>query len=127
MSNDESSSKVQRVLNKRTEIERYTEISFQRTFASLIDYIIENGAKIVFFLPPYHPRIYQEFKKKDPCIVARTEEMLMSLARSRKIPVLGSYDPGRFNLSSRDFIDHGHARDYVVEEIFKGYGEIVTE
>ena len=101
------------------------EISVQETFTSLIDHILKDGTQIVFFLPPYHPRMYQEFKKKDPCIVVKIEDMLKSLARSRKIPVFGSYDPGSFNLSSRDFIDYAHARDYVVKEIFKGYGKVV--
>jgi hypothetical protein len=117
--------KVQRVLNKGIETERYREISFQETFTSLIDYILKDGTQIVFFLPPYHPLMYQEFKKKDPCIVVKIEDMLRSLARSRKIPVFGSYDPGSFNLSSRDFIDYAHARDYVVKGIFKGYGKVV--
>lgn len=119
--------KVQRALNKGTEIDRYRQISFQELFIRLIDYLLDDGMQIVFFLPPYHPRMYQEFAKKETCIVLKIEEMLRSLAQSRNIPVFGSYDPGCFNLSSRDFFDAVHVRDYVVKEIFKGYGKVVTE
>jgi len=47
--------------------------------------------------------------------------MLRDLARSRSIPVYGSYDPGTLNLSIPDFIDQAHARDHVAREIFKEF------
>ena len=111
--------KITHALN--TGKERYSTISFQKRFTRLIDYLLENGSQVVFFLPPYPPPIYEACAKKAPCTIARIENMLRSLARSRNIPVYESYDPGRFNLSIQDFIDQSHARDYVVRDIFKGF------
>lgn len=93
-----------------------------RLFQKLvIDYLLENGSRVVFFLPPYPPPIYEACVKKAPCTIASIETMLRSLARSRNIPVYGSYDPGRFNLSIKDFLDQSHTRDYVVRDIFKEF------
>jgi hypothetical protein len=117
--------KITRALN--TGKERYHTISFQQKFTRLIDYLLENGSRVVFFLPPYPPPIYQACVRKAPCTIARIEAMLRSLARTRNIPVYGSYDPGRFNLSIQDFIDQSHARNYVVEKIFKEYPKIARE
>jgi len=117
--------KIIRALN--TGKERHSTISFQKEFTRLIDYLLENGSRVVFFLPPYPPPIYQACVKKAPCTIAGIETMLRSLARSRNIPVYGSYNPGRFNLSIKDFIDPTHARDYVVENIFKEYREVARE
>jgi len=117
--------KITRALN--TGKERYSTISFQKRFTRLIDYLLESGSRVVFFLPPYPPPIYQACVKKAPCTIASIETMLRSLARSRNIPVYGSYDPGRFNLSVQDFIDQSHARNYVVEKIFKEYPKIARE
>ena len=111
--------KIIRALN--TGKEQYSTISFQKRFTRLIDYLLENGSRVVFFLPPYPPPIYQACVKKAPCTIASIETMLRSLARSRNIPVYGSYDPGRLNLSIQDFIDQSHARDYVVKDIFKEF------
>ena len=118
--------KCQSVLNNR--IRKYGQISpyFKETFISLIDYLSNNGAQIVFFLSPYHPLVYQEIKKKrGPHFVIKIEEMVRSLAQQRKIPVFGSYDPSRFGFSSRDFFDGSHVHDYAVKEIFKEYRQIV--
>lgn len=112
---------VQTTLNKRTEVERYRDIAFQKTFTRLIDYLLDNGTQVVFFLHPYHPRMYREFKKKNSCMVPQIEKMLRSFARSRNIPVIGSYDPHKLNLASRDFINFAHSHDYTVEKIFKRY------
>jgi hypothetical protein len=119
--------KVQHFVLKKGTIKRYKQISLQKTFTSLIDYILKNDTQIVFFLPPYHPGYYQRFKKERLCIVDKIEAMLRSFAQSRKIPVVGSYDPSSLNLSSRDFIDEVHAHDNVVEKIFKEYREVTRK
>ena len=101
------------------------QLSFQETFISLIDYILNSGTQVIFFLHPYHPNTYQEIsRKKELQFVVKIEEMLRSLAKSRNIPVIGSYDPSSFNFSSRDFFDGAHAHDYAVKEIFKGYRQV---
>jgi len=104
------------------------QITFQKKFINFIDYILANGTQIVFFLPPYHPDAYQELKRKGELkFLVEVEDMLRSLAQSRKILLVGSYDPSSLNLSSKDFIDHVHSRDYVVEKIFKEYREVTRK
>lgn len=112
---------VKTTLHKRREVERYTAIAFQETFTSLIDYLLNNGTRVVFFLHPYHPLIYKEFEKKNPSIVPEIEKMLRAFARLRNIEVIGSYDPKKLNLSSQAFINFAHSHDYTVERIFRRY------
>jgi hypothetical protein len=50
--------------------------------------------------------------------------MLRAIARIRKIPVFGSYNPGNLNLSSKDFIDGAHVREQALKEVFKDYEQI---
>lgn len=116
--------KIPRNMNKR--IRRYGQITFQETFRSFIDYLLDNGVQIILFIPPYHPTAYQEIKrKKEPHFVIKVEEMVRSLAKSRKILVIGSYDPSSFDLTSQDFFNAIHLHDYAVEKIFKGYQQVV--
>lgn len=104
------------------QFKKFEKISHMEVFISLIDYIINNGSQIIFFLPPLHPNVYREINKKNlPQTIIKIETMLRSLAQSRGIPVLGSYDPSSFGLSSRDFFDAWHVHEYVVKKIFKSY------
>lgn len=119
--------KVKRYMSsKMHQIKNRGRITSQKTFSNFIDHILVNGTQIVFFLPPYHPDAYQKLKRKGELkFLVEAEDMLRSLAQSRKIPVFGSYNSSRFNLSSQDFFDVVHSRDYVVEKIFEEYQEVV--
>jgi len=118
--------KCQSVLNNRIRKYRQISLHFKERFITLIDFLLNNGTQIVFFLSPYHPLVYQEIKKKkEPHFVIKIEKMVRSLAQQRKIPVFGSYDPSRFGFSSRDFFDGSHVHDYAVKEIFRDYREVM--
>jgi hypothetical protein len=97
--------------------------SLEKLFLALIDYLQASGTKIVLFLPPYHPKVYGEVVKQlELKYVYRDEQMVKSLAQSRKIPLVGSYDPSVLHISEAFFYDTVHTDDACVGNLFGAYG-----
>jgi hypothetical protein len=103
--------------------------SLQSMFIDLIDYLVNNGTQIVFFLPPYNPSSYREIDNDiELRYVHNYERMLRDLAQLKKIPVIGSYNPNIFHLSNKDFLDAVHMNnDRAMERVFKGYKKIINK
>ncbi len=88
-------------------------------FESFIEHLKENNVEIVFFLSPYHPIYYDMvLAEKDTRFkgMIATEEYAISFANEHDIPVYGSYDPYKLNLTNADFYDGIHIKS---SSIFK--------
>lgn len=100
--------------------------SLQQLFIKLVDYLVKNGIQVVFFLPPYNPLTYRKIRKhKELDYVSSYKKMVRDLARLKKIPVIGNYNPRVSNLSEKKFLDGQHINnDRVMGMIFKKYQKI---
>jgi len=113
------------LLIMRNRIKKYGEITFKEDFINLIDYLLSTDTHIIFFLSPYHPYVWQEISKKgERHLIFDVEEMIRSVAQPRKIPIIGTFNPHRFNFTNRDFWDAIHIHDHALVKIFKGYRNV---
>jgi hypothetical protein len=103
--------------------------SFQKMFIDLISYLEKNGTQVVFFLPPYNPYTYNQINKNRALrYVHNYERMILDLAKSKNIPVIGSYNPHIFYLSYKDFFDAVHINnDLAMERVFKNYQKVMDK
>ena len=103
--------------------------SLQQMFIDLINYLEKNGTQVVFFLPPYNPYTYHEITKNRALrYVHNYERMILDLAASKKIPVIGSYNPHISHLSYKDFFDAVHINnDVAMERVFKNHQKVMDE
>lgn len=103
--------------------------SLQKMFLDLISYLENNGTQVVFFLPPYNPKTYHQINKNRALqYVHNYERMILDLAKSKNIPVIGSYNPHISHLSYKDFLDGVHINnDLAMERVFKNYQEVMDK
>jgi hypothetical protein len=100
--------------------------SLQKMFMDLISYLEKNGTQVIFYLPPYHPYIYQAINQIRALLYFNSHErMIRDLAKSKKIPVIGSYNPQISHLSYKDFHDLVHINDLAMERVFKNYQKVM--
>ncbi|HEY3276358.1 MAG TPA: hypothetical protein VGJ94_07035 [Syntrophorhabdaceae bacterium] len=88
----------------------------------LVQYLQSRGVRVVFLLPPFHPRAYRaalEVPKYH--VTLQVEDYLRGLARKKGITVIGSYDPAPYGFKGEDFFDGTHGHPNVMERLFKGY------
>jgi hypothetical protein len=77
-------------------------------FRDLVAYLKKNGVKVVFFLTPYHPYVYERVEASTSNY-SSAEDFFRNLAMELQVEVVGSYDPSKFNCNSTsDFLDGTH-------------------
>lgn len=93
-----------------------------KLFETFILYLKKKGVHVVFYLSPIHPGVYQRILS-DPLyeLVLRQEQYFRRFASENNIPVIGSYDPCYWNLTSSDYFpfDSYHLRPEAVARIFE--------
>lgn len=101
-------------------IENYETVSLKvkQELELLLQDMHTHGIEVIFFLSPYHPRAYQFIKTNYPA-VEQAEGYIKTLASTRNIEVLGSFDPARIGLGEDDFYDAMHVREGGVKVIVK--------
>lgn len=93
----------------------------QAEFEDFVDLALESGVRVVFYLGPYHPTTYAYFlRERDLRVGGKVEDYVRSMAATRGLEVLGSYDPARAGVGPEDFLDALHVRDTGVAKIFAG-------
>ncbi len=88
-------------------------------FEKFIEHLEDNDVEIVFFIPPYHPIVYDyAYEQKDAGYESwfLTEEYITTFASENNIPLYGSYNPHKLNLTNADFYDGLHIK---AESIYK--------
>jgi len=72
----------------------------------------------IIVLMPYHPLAYSTISEKTNTLI-EVEKEIRKIAAQRKIQVIGSYDPTKYNFTESDFYDHYHPKPVVVEKLLK--------
>lgn len=86
--------------------------SRRQLFERWINCMISEKKQIVFWLPPYHPEVYNSvLVNGDYKVVLDTERYLREYAASKGIKVLGSYNPSLLELTEHDFFDGMHMKE----------------
>ncbi|MDA9574285.1 hypothetical protein N9R52_01625 [Porticoccaceae bacterium] len=100
-------------------LEDFNSLNNQKSFEKFVDYLQASQVEVIFFLPVYHPATY-DLLINNPSynIISEVEQYLVRLAAEKDISVKGSYNPHKFNLSNKDFLDGMHGDETVTKTIF---------
>ncbi|MFV0591237.1 MAG: hypothetical protein ACK5M7_07625 [Draconibacterium sp.] len=90
-----------------------------KDFAKVLLYLKDNGSRVSLYIPPYHPKAF-EYYRKSPGYegIFKAEQALIALAEEYNFNVIGSSDPGRLGLSGADFYDGVHLKKEALSRIF---------
>ncbi len=102
-------------------LENFKEINdeYWQQFEQLIDFYLEQEVELVFYLPPYHPLVYDYLEKNEEYhIIYEVEEYIRAFAAENNIKVVGDYNPSELKLDRNDFHDGMHPKERVMEELF---------
>lgn len=92
----------------------------QQLFEAYIDFLLDCGVEIVFFLPPYYPTIYEVLaSQSEDRMIKQCENYFVDLAERKEIKVIGSYNPSDVGLTAADFYDVMHVRQEAIKNIFR--------
>ena len=103
--------------------DRISESCMER-FVKFIEYLQEKGIKVIFYLPAYHPILYDTMKSKPELYhcVFELEDRLRDLRDRYGIEVYGSYSPYEIELTNEDFMDGLHLRKESIRKIIGNIG-----
>lgn len=89
-------------------------------FEKFLDYLLARRIKVIFFLPPYHPYLY-DYLASSPkySIILEAEKYFRKKALENNITVIGSYDPKSCGLGEADFYDAMHPKREAVARLLR--------
>lgn len=93
---------------------------YKTIFEKFIDYLQAKNIKVVLFMAPYHPIVY-DFFKKDPFynIVFTADTYFRQLAKKKGLTCIGNLDPKVYDLSNSDFYDGVHCNEKTIAMLMK--------
>jgi hypothetical protein len=118
----ENKSKSTILTNPIYSLGNYTNLSenYKTLFTAFVEYLQKQNIEVEFFIPPYHPIVYDYFSKNEYYrIVFKTEIYFKDFALNHKIKLFGSYDPSKYSLDNSFFFDGLHCNEKAIEKIFK--------
>jgi len=79
----------------------------------------QDGVRVVFLLPPYHPEAYTRLIQSNQYkIIVKAQGFFTNFAAQENITTLGSYDPAEAGCDEGDFIDGMHPDEGCMGKIF---------
>jgi len=91
-------------------------------FENFLHYLRGKKVEVILLLLPFHPAAYKLFNDNPRYqIVISLEKYLKDFALWNNIRVMGSYDPGRYQLTEKDFFDDTHGHEIVAKKVFQEY------
>ncbi len=100
----------------------YTKVDNQnfQEFIDLVDYIMQEGIEIEFYLPTYYPSMYKMFESdEDYHGIIEVEERIRKLGAEKGIVVHGTYNPEEAGIINTDFADFLHMTPDVMLENYE--------
>lgn len=108
------------IVGKVYNLEDFKELHNKKLFEKFISYMKGHDIEVEFFLPPYHPIVYDYLATNaNYRTVLTVEKYLNDFAIENKIKVYGSYNPHKYGFTSKDFTDGMHSKAYVSKMIIK--------
>lgn len=82
----------------------------KRIFESFVKYLKSQNVNVVFTLMPEHTMFYGYEKSFNPAnpVPIMVENYVLNFANENQIPIIGSYDLSKTNLTNDDMVDHHH-------------------
>lgn len=91
-----------------------------------IDYLEKQNIKLIFFLSPYHPYVYNYFLTTDKYhVVLEAEKYYRLLAKKHNIQIIGSFNPKVYNLVNKDFSDGAHCTASTIKNFFNNQNDSI--
>lgn len=88
-------------------------------FKKLIEKLINDKKRIVLFLTPYHPTVYEYLANNDRYkMVLETEKLIREFLTIDNITIIGSFNPNRCGLNEADFMDGMHLKNSSTDRLF---------
>ncbi len=104
------------------QIENYQMLSMEKRmlFEKMIDYLQKDGVDVIFYLPPYHPYVYEYIKEnKNYEMVLEVERYFRKIAEGEGIKLYGSYNPETLDCVEEDFLDGMHMKRECISKSWK--------
>jgi len=118
---NQSQEETMKIINESLEKNAYQRETFDALAnVSLFEACIKHLQKesiVVFFLCPYHPKVYHFLSQKKSSSIMTVETYLRHFALHNNIQVIGSYDPNSYDLTTEDFFDGYHGHDSLVRKM----------
>lgn len=101
------------------------DVDYIKLLESFIDLIKNDNIKVIFYLTPYHPYVYEYMiNSNEYKIIQETQKYFEHLAIKKNIRLLGSYNPMDISLTEKDFYDGMHTKFSSVKKIFEKYMKV---
>ena len=103
-------------------LNNFESLSGMELFEDFVRYLQKKKVEVVLVLLPFHPALYKLFNENPEYrIVVTVEKRLKDFAFQNHVKLIGSYDPGKYQLEGKDFIDLTHGHEIVAEKVFAEY------
>jgi hypothetical protein len=103
-------------------LNHYESFSGLELFEDFLRYLKRKETDVILLLLPFHPLAYKLFNDNSRYQIAISfEKYLNDFSLRNRIKVIGSYDPGRYQLGGKDFFDNTHGHEIVVKKVFQEY------
>ncbi|MGZ3614098.1 MAG: hypothetical protein ACXU9X_09435 [Thermodesulfobacteriota bacterium] len=100
----------------------FESLSRVKLFENFMLYLQKKEVKVILLLLPLHPVAYKFFNDNPRYqLVLSLEKYLRDFGLRNHIMLIGSYDPGRYQLTGKDFFDDHHGHEIVAEKVFAEY------
>lgn len=103
-------------------LNNFESLSGMELFEDFVIYLQKKEVEVILLLLPLHPAAYRLCNENPEYqIVIALEKQLKDFALRNHIKLIGSYDPGKYQLKGKDFIDDTHGHEIVAEKVFQEY------
>ncbi len=100
---------------------RHMNARSKEQFEKLVNYWTKQGAKVVFFLCPVSPALWERYDTERYPILPEIEEYVRSMAEKYDVEVIGSYNPKDVGVSDEDYYDARHIKHPRMKKYFRFY------
>ena len=126
-----SAQEVSSIIAASTKLPRYTiALSYQRALEAFTLRLLEQGVRVIFFIPPHHPAVFRlrtGNAQGNPVLgwseyvanLERVEDYLRNVLCAHGAEIVGSYSPEQFQAGDDAFYDWMHPKEELVKRLFE--------
>lgn len=92
----------------------------KRIFETFVESLLDEGVKVIFLLPPFHPITYDlMMADREYRMIPVAQAYFTDFAKKHGIPVYGSYNPKECGCTDADFVDGHHPKPEALMRVFR--------